>query len=89
MEPASVIPVRVPAGLAVHVAGDPFRLDPDHPLNQLCPVCDEPLGGELVGLVAVGVAPRDRRPSGRTTGSAVIVHAACTNQPEKSEATNA
>ena len=73
-----MIPVRVPADLTVNTIGGIRTLNPDHPLYATCcPVCDEQLDGLPITLVAVGIAPVDRKPAGWTTGGAVAVHAAC------------
>jgi hypothetical protein len=75
-----VIPVRLPADFTPHIVRDDCLLDPDHPLyGQPCPVCTDPLGVDQlpVALVAVGVAPDRRKPSGWTSGAAVAVHTAC------------
>jgi hypothetical protein len=81
-----LIPVRVPAAFEPYVTRDDCTVTPDHPLyGQGCPVCGGQLGNTNlddgspipVALVAVGVAPDDRKPAGWTTGAAVAVHTAC------------
>lgn len=75
-----MIPVRVPANLSPHIVRDDFQLSEGHPLyGDPCPVCDEAMGydGLAVALVAVGIMPIDRKPSGYTTGGAVAVHTQC------------
>lgn len=78
----SMIPVCVPADLAVHVVRDDARLSEDSPLYCLpCPVCGHPMGAppdpDPIALVAVGIPPDSRKPAGWTTGGAVAVHASC------------
>lgn len=78
----SMIPVCVPADLAVHVVRDDAQLSADNPLYCLpCPVCGHPMGAppdpEPIALVAVGIPPDSRKPAGWTTGGAVAVHASC------------
>lgn len=82
-----MIPVRVPADLTIHTVGGVRSLDPDHPLYVAdCPVCDRMLQDHPIILVAVGIAPEDRKDSGWTTGAAVAVHAACTRGKDGTDA---
>jgi hypothetical protein len=80
-----MIPVRVPAGMAVTLANE-RRFAPaaeGHWLHgQPCPVCDEPLGQGTTVLVFAGILPEDRKPGGWTTGAAVAVHETCALPPE-------
>jgi hypothetical protein len=72
-----LIPVRVPADLRPHIVSLK-HLAAEHPLGQsMCPVCDGPLHDRTVALVAVGIAPEDRKPAGWTTGGCVLVHTEC------------
>jgi hypothetical protein len=79
-----IIPVRVPAGAMPVLANERrFTVQPGHPLHDcLCPVCDEPLGGQVSVLILAGIMPENRKPAGWTTGAAVSVHAACAGYPD-------
>ncbi|MFI6249001.1 hypothetical protein [Streptomyces sp. NPDC051016] len=73
-----IIPVRVPADAALHMAGAVRRLQPDHPLfGALCPACGSHLEDQLITLVYVGAHPEDHKAAGYMTGAAVAVHAEC------------
>jgi hypothetical protein len=72
-----MIPVRVPADAAIHIAKAGIEIPPDHPLSGIrCPVCDISVMAEPTSLVYVGTQPEDRR--GRYwTGAGVVVHDSC------------
>jgi hypothetical protein len=74
-----VIPVRIPADAKpVLASGRRFTIGSHHPLyNELCPVCDGPLGEGVSVLIVAGIEPSNRKPGGWATGAAVAVHAAC------------
>jgi hypothetical protein len=80
-----MIPVRVPADAKPVLASERrYAANRGHPLDPLpCPVCDGPLGEQVVVLVLAGIAPEDRKERGWTTGGAVAVHAACAGVPEQ------
>ena len=80
-----MIPVRVPASARpVLASGRRMTMQPGHPMyDELCPVCDNLLGGRVIVLVLAGIAPEDQKDGGYTTGGAVAVHAACAGVPEK------
>lgn len=84
-----MIPVRVPADVALYTVGGIRTLTPEHRLYRRdCPVCDRPLADQPITLVCVGIHPADRKPSGWTTGGAVAVHAVCAGvEPEVPDAT--
>jgi hypothetical protein len=80
-----MIPVRVRADAMPVLASERrFAANRGHPLDDLpCPVCDRPLGEQVIVLVLAGIAPEDRKPAGVTLGGAVAVHAACAGVPEE------
>lgn len=84
-----MIPVRIPAFFIPSLASEcRMSLGQGHPLfNDLCPVCDEPLGTMAIVLVAIGIPPENRKSAGYTTGAAVAVHAVCAGVPEQEPGT--
>lgn len=78
-----MIPVRVRADLKPILANERrFSIEPGHPLaGERCPACDQPLSGSPSVMVLVGYHPDDRKPSGWTSGAAVMVHEACAVAP--------
>lgn len=82
-----MIPVRVRADFVPNVIRDDIILSSDHWLyGDQCPACYEGLGldGKPIALVAVGIAPQNRKESGWTNGAAVALHADCA-RPRKSD----
>lgn len=89
----AVIPVRVPAKTKPQLASsNRFTVGPDHPMCATeCPGCGVPLGYPADNppqcvLVFAGIEPGRRKPSGWTTGGAVVVHAMCAGVPEREQA---
>jgi len=76
-----MFPVRVPATFVPHITRDDFGVEPGHPpYGEPCPVCGRPITSGPVALVAVGIPPEHRKPSGWTVGAAVAVHTACVKE---------
>jgi hypothetical protein len=80
-----IIPVYVPAGARPVLASERrMGARRGHPIDQSpCPVCDLPLGDQVIVLVLAGIEPGDRKPSRQATGAAVAVHAMCAGVPEE------
>jgi hypothetical protein len=74
-------PVKVPKAEAfVYTVGNVTRVRPEHPAyDTYCAVCGQMIGGEPMTLVLVGVDPEEDRSGDLVAGSAIPVHAICTD----------